>query len=78
MLDPDLVVLTGSVLKAGGDRLLDQVRSELADLAVARPTIELSGIPDRPVLQGGLCVALAAVRDEVFDTIQSSQAVGRS
>ena len=78
VLDPDLVVLTGSVLKAGGDRLLDLVRSELAELAIARPTIELSGIPDRPVLQGGLCVALSAVRDEVFDTIQSSQAVGRS
>jgi predicted NBD/HSP70 family sugar kinase len=78
VIDPELVVLTGSVLKAGGDRLLDLVRSELADLAVARPTIELSGIPDRPVLQGGLCVALSATRDEVFDTIQSTQAVGRT
>ena len=72
VIDPELVVLTGSVLRAGGDRLLDLVRAELADLAVARPTIELSGIADRPVLQGGLYVALSAARDEVFDTIQSN------
>jgi predicted NBD/HSP70 family sugar kinase len=76
VVDPELVVVTGSVLKAGGDRLLDLVRSELADLAVAPPPIEPSDIPGKPVLHGALRVALAAARDEVFDTIQSTQAVG--
>ena len=74
VVDPELVVLTGSVPRAGGDRLLDLVRSELADLAVARPTIDLSGIPEKPVLHGGLYAALTATRDEVFDTIQSTRA----
>jgi predicted NBD/HSP70 family sugar kinase len=76
VLDPELVVLTGSVLKAGGARLRDLVSAELADLTVAPPTVELSEIPEKPVLQGGVCVALTATRDEVFDTIQSTPAVG--
>ena len=75
VVDPELVVLTGAVPKAGGDRMLGLVRAEVADLAVARPTIELSGIPDKPVLRGGLYAALASTRDEVFDTVQSTEAV---
>jgi predicted NBD/HSP70 family sugar kinase len=75
VLDPELVVLTGNVLKAGGSRLLAEVRTEVAALAVQRPTIELSGIPEKPVLCGALHVALVRTRDEVFDTIQSTPAV---
>jgi predicted NBD/HSP70 family sugar kinase len=75
VLDPELVILTGGVLLAGGDRLLDRVREELSALAVARPTIALSGIPEHPVLHGALHAALVRTRDDVFDTIQSAQAV---
>ena len=32
---------------AGGDRLLTRVRDEFASLAVARPTIAISGVPER-------------------------------
>jgi predicted NBD/HSP70 family sugar kinase len=78
VVDPDLVVLTGNVLKAGGERLLDLVRAEFAELAVARPTIELSGIPEKPVLHGALYTALARTRDDVFDTIQSTRAVSNT
>jgi predicted NBD/HSP70 family sugar kinase len=73
VIDPELVVLTGGVLQAGGERLLELVRTELAGLSVARPSIELSGVPDKPVLQGALHVGLARTRDEVFDTIQATR-----
>jgi predicted NBD/HSP70 family sugar kinase len=75
VLDPELVVLAGGVLRAGGERLLGLIRTELAALAVPRPTIDLTGITEKPVLCGGLHTALARTRDEVFDTIQSSKAL---
>ena len=75
VLDPELVILTGSVVLAGGDPLLTRVRDEFAALAVARPTIAMSGVPERPVLHGALHAALVRTRDDVFDTIQSTQAV---
>jgi len=70
VLDPALVVLAGGVSCAGGERLVGVVRSELADLAVARPAVELSSVPEEPVLTGALHTALAATREHVFDTLQ--------
>lgn len=72
VLDPALIVLAGRVLSAGGERLADIVRAELADLAVPRPRVELSAVPDDPVLTGALHTALAATREHVFDTLQTS------
>lgn len=72
VLDPELIVLAGGVLSAGGERLLGLIRAELAALAVPEPRLELSGVPDRPVLSGALHTALAVSRDEVFDTIQNA------
>jgi predicted NBD/HSP70 family sugar kinase len=72
VLDPALIVLAGRVLSAGGERLVEIVRAELSDLAVARPRVELSAVPDDPVLTGGLHTALAATREHVFDTLQTS------
>jgi predicted NBD/HSP70 family sugar kinase len=74
VLDPEMVILSGAVLRAGGERLLELVRHEFATLAVARPPIALTGVPDKPVLRGALHAGLARTRDEVFDTIQSTQA----
>ena len=71
VLDPALVVLAGGVLSAGGERLADIVRTELADLTVARPPVELTAVPHDPVLTGGLHAALAAAREHVFDTLQT-------
>jgi predicted NBD/HSP70 family sugar kinase len=72
VLDPALIVLAGRVLSAGGERLAEIVRFELSDLAVARPRVELSAVPDDPVLTGALHTALAATREHVFDTLQTS------
>ena len=69
VLDPALIVLGGGVLSTGGERLADIVRSELADLTVVRPDVELSSVTDAPVLIGALHTALAATREHVFDTL---------
>jgi predicted NBD/HSP70 family sugar kinase len=69
VLDPALIVLGGGVLSTGGERLADIVRSELTDLTVVRPDVELSTVSDPPVLTGALHTALAATREHVFDTL---------
>ncbi|AXK37584.1 ROK family transcriptional regulator [Streptomyces armeniacus] len=68
MLDPELIVLSGGVLNAGGERLRELVRAELSELAVPRPRLVLGTVTEHPVLSGALESALAATRDEVFDT----------
>jgi predicted NBD/HSP70 family sugar kinase len=71
VLDPALIVLGGGVLSTGGERLADIVRSELADLTVACPDVQLSSVSDPPVLTGALHTALAATREHVFDTLSA-------
>ncbi|BBC36313.1 ROK family protein [Streptomyces graminofaciens] len=69
VLDPELVVLTGSALTAGGERLRALVQSELAELAASRPRLVIGDVREQPVLRGALESSLAATRDEVFDTL---------
>ncbi|MFI5616684.1 ROK family transcriptional regulator [Streptomyces sp. NPDC051567] len=68
VLDPEIVVLSGAVVTAGGEPLRALVEAELADLAPARPRLVIGQVRERPVLRGALESALAATRDEVFDT----------
>ncbi|MEU6376583.1 ROK family transcriptional regulator [Streptomyces sp. NPDC046909] len=68
VLDPELVVLSGASLTSGGEVLRSLVESELAELAAARPKLVVGAVPEHPVLRGALESALAATRDEVFDT----------
>ena len=68
VLDPQLIVLSGGLLAAGGEPLLERVRAELSELAVPRPRLVLGTVTDHPVLSGALESALATTRDEVFDT----------
>ena len=70
VVDPSLVVLTGGVLTAGGTRLRDQIAEEVGSLALTKPRLELAAVTENPVLAGALETALAATRNEVFDTIQ--------
>jgi predicted NBD/HSP70 family sugar kinase len=70
VLDPTLVVLSGSVGLAGGERLRSLVAEELASLAATRPRIELAAVQEGPVLTGALHTALASARDDVFDTVR--------
>lgn len=68
IVDPELIVLAGGVITAGGERLRELVQEELADLAVPRPRLLLTAINEDPVLTGALQSALTTTRDEVFDT----------
>ncbi|MFJ6944691.1 ROK family transcriptional regulator [Streptomyces wuyuanensis] len=68
VLDPGLVVLSGPLIAAGGEPLRERVQSELAELAPSRPRLVIGDVQERPVLRGALETALAATRDEVFDT----------
>ncbi|MGF1237046.1 ROK family transcriptional regulator [Streptomyces sp. 2-6] len=68
VLDPELVVLSGASLTAGGEVLRALVQAELEELAASRPRLVVGEVRDHPVLRGALESALAATRDEVFDT----------
>ncbi|MFF4830539.1 ROK family protein [Streptomyces sp. NPDC001315] len=68
VLDPELVVLSGASLTAGGEVLRALVQAELEELAAARPRLVVGAVTEHPVLRGALESALAATRDEVFDT----------
>ncbi|MBT2466736.1 ROK family transcriptional regulator [Streptomyces sp. ISL-66] len=68
VLDPEIVVLSGAVTIAGGEPLRELIEAELADLAPSRPLLVSGEVRERPVLRGALESALAATRDEVFDT----------
>ncbi|QGV82804.1 ROK family transcriptional regulator [Streptomyces ficellus] len=68
VLDPELVVLSGEVITAGGEPLRERVAAELAELAPSRPRLVTGGVRQDPVLRGALESALAATRDDVFDT----------
>ncbi|AIR98431.1 ROK family transcriptional regulator [Streptomyces glaucescens] len=68
VLDPELVVLSGTSLTSGGEPLRALVEAELADLAAVRPRLVTGDVTEHPVLRGALESALAATRDEVFDT----------
>ncbi|MFD6227821.1 ROK family transcriptional regulator [Streptomyces sp. NPDC060232] len=68
VLDPEIVVLAGAAISAGGEPLREMLEAELAELAPSRPRLVPGEVLERPVLHGALESALAATRDEVFDT----------
>jgi predicted NBD/HSP70 family sugar kinase len=73
VLDPELVVLSGGVVSQGGEPLRHAVETELHDLSLCRPRIELAGVPDDAVLQGALHAALATTRDLIFPTTDRTE-----
>ncbi|MFE2923256.1 ROK family transcriptional regulator [Streptomyces goshikiensis] len=68
VLDPEVVVLSGAVITAGGDPLRALLEAELGELAPSRPRLVTGQVRERPVLRGALESALAATREEAFDT----------
>ena len=72
VLDPELVIMSGGVISAGGEPLRDLVRRELHALSLCRPRMELTGVPDDPVLNGAVHAALGVTRDLVFNTNDSA------
>ena len=62
VLDPGLVVLGGTVGKAGGAELAARVAAEVPRLCLAGPTVVPTSVPDEPVLHGAMQAALAQAR----------------
>jgi predicted NBD/HSP70 family sugar kinase len=68
VLDPQLVVLSGGVMTAGGERLRSRMQEELYQLAIPQPPLLLSALEGNPVLVGAVQRALSTARDRIFDT----------
>jgi predicted NBD/HSP70 family sugar kinase len=66
VLDPELIVLTGAILRAGADPLREYIAEALHSMAIPRPRLVLSEVPDNPVLAGAIQAALTATRETVF------------
>jgi predicted NBD/HSP70 family sugar kinase len=71
VLDPELVVLTGDTILAGGETLRGLVERELNMLALPRPRLVLGTVGGNPVRAGAIHAALTVARDTVFgSTVQ--------
>jgi predicted NBD/HSP70 family sugar kinase len=71
VLDPSLVVLGGTVGKAGGAELATRVAAEVARICLARPTVLPTSVPDEPVLRGALQAALGQARARLLGSLGS-------
>ncbi|SNS58002.1 Sugar kinase of the NBD/HSP70 family, may contain an N-terminal HTH domain [Actinomadura mexicana] len=66
VLDPGLVVLGGSLGRAGGDRLAGLVAAHLGLLSPAATEVRPGRVEGDAVLRGAVLTALDLVRDDVF------------
>jgi predicted NBD/HSP70 family sugar kinase len=66
VVDPALVVLTGTVALSGGEPLRARVEQELHAISLPRPPVRLSALSTEPVLEGALVLALRQAQDELF------------
>ncbi|MFI0420610.1 ROK family protein [Spongiactinospora sp. 9N601] len=69
VVDPEIVVLTGGMLLAGGERLRALIERELHALTLPRPPLLLSTLEGNPVLAGAVELGLDKVREEVFGAV---------
>jgi predicted NBD/HSP70 family sugar kinase len=69
VLDPGLVVLGGTVGKAGGTELATRVAAEVPRLCLARPTIVPTSVPGEPVLLGAMQAALTQARAGLLSSL---------
>ncbi|MBR7832645.1 ROK family transcriptional regulator [Actinospica durhamensis] len=67
VLDPELIVLTGAMLQAGGEVLRELIADALYGMVIPRPRLVLSEVPEDPVLTGAIEAALAETKQELFD-----------
>ncbi|MEO3783095.1 ROK family transcriptional regulator [Actinocorallia sp. B10E7] len=68
VLDPGLIVLSGSLGTAGGTPLADRTAQAVSRLCPTSPRLIPGALTTDPVLQGALHTALALAREEVFSS----------
>ncbi|MER7505388.1 ROK family transcriptional regulator [Nonomuraea pusilla] len=70
VLDPGLIVLSGDVGRAGGERLAAKVEEAVARICPSQPRVVPTRVAGNPVLRGALVAALEQAREQVFsDTV---------
>jgi len=73
VLDPGLVVLGGSVGRAGGAELASRVAAEVPRICLARPRVVPTAVPGEPVLRGAMLAALAQARAALLASVADPQ-----
>jgi predicted NBD/HSP70 family sugar kinase len=68
VLDPELVLISGELGRAGGERLIRRIQEAVGRICPTRPRVALSQVQGNPVLRGALLAALDRARDEVFSS----------
>jgi predicted NBD/HSP70 family sugar kinase len=66
LIDPEMVVLTGEVLLAGGNELRGRIEHQLHMMTIPRPPLRISAVAGNPVLAGALEHALSVTREELL------------
>jgi len=66
VLDPGLVVVSGSLGRAGGRPLATRIERIVGRISPTRPTVAVTEVEGNPVLRGALHAALQQARDDVF------------
>lgn len=77
VIDPEVVVLGGPILQAGGELLRARVAHHVAELGMRPVLTRLGMIVDQPVLTGSCRVALSGLRDAIFADPVGSAAAAR-
>lgn len=68
VLDPELILISGELGRAGGERLVGRIQEAVGRICPTRPRVALSEVLGNPVLRGALLAALATAREEVFSS----------
>lgn len=68
VLDPSVIVLTGSIANAGGAQLVSRLSQQIQEVAIASPRLALGEVSQNPVLTGALLSSLNHTRNTVFTT----------
>jgi predicted NBD/HSP70 family sugar kinase len=68
VLDPELVLVSGELGRAGGEPLISRIQEAVGRICPTRPRVALSQVVGNPVLRGALLAALDRARDEVFSS----------
>ncbi|MFE7408021.1 ROK family protein [Isoptericola sp. NPDC057559] len=66
VLDPERLVLSGTVAAAGGERLTDAIAGNLHDMSPMRPAVSVTALGAGAVVAGAVTTALALAREELF------------
>lgn len=73
VLDPELIVLTGAMLQAGGEPLRELIAASLYEMVIPRPRLVLSEVAQDPVLTGAIESGLAQTKQELFDNTRKGR-----